>query len=61
VQLVDLYLRYPDAECWQGYLWTCDVDRFGQRVYVGGLAQGDGFQIHRHLHLNEQWGIPVWR
>lgn len=33
------------------YVWASDVDRDGNRIYVGGFKKGRkvGFQIHRHL------------
>ena len=61
VLLVALFLRYPDDAIWRDYLWTGDTDAQGQRVYVGGTANGRGFEIHRHLHLTERWSVPVWR
>jgi hypothetical protein len=60
VELVWLYVRYPGAQIWNGYLWTASTDHAGQRVYVGGMQNGNGFEIHRHLHLTERWGIPTW-
>lgn len=56
--LAGLYLAHPTNPMWRRYLWCADTDRQGQRVYVG--ANGKGFEIHRHLHLTERWGIPVW-
>lgn len=58
--LAAIYVTDPLNVLWADYLWTGNFDRFGQRVYVGGTANGRGFEIHRHLHLTERWGIPVW-
>lgn len=65
VELAHLYLRCPDHAMWKGFLWCKDADQWGQRIFVGGLGmdrgfQGSGFQIHRHLSLNESWGVPQW-
>ena len=31
-------------------------------VFVGGVTQGNGyhFEVHRHLHLTNQWGLASW-
>jgi hypothetical protein len=55
--LAALYLEDPTRPLWRRYLWTADKDHLGQRVYVGD--NGRGFEIHRHLHLTERWGVPV--
>ncbi len=60
VDLANAYVRDPMAEIWDGYLWCRDKDRIGQRIFVGGLAEGKGFQLHRHLHITERWGTPSW-
>ncbi len=60
VDLVAAYVRDPLNPIWDGYLWARDVDALGQRVYVGGLAFGKGLQIHRHLHITDNWGCPRW-
>jgi hypothetical protein len=60
VELVALYVLDREAEVWRDYLWTSTLDSQGQRVYVGGTANGRGFEIHRHLHLTERWGVPTW-
>lgn len=52
------YVHHPQAEVWRRYLWTRDVDALGQRVYMG--VNNGLMEIHRHLHLTERWGIPVW-
>jgi hypothetical protein len=61
VLLVDLFLRYPLDPVFRGYLWTADTDAQGQRVYIGGTANGRGLELHRHLHLTDRWSLPVWR
>lgn len=58
VELAALYLHAPAAPCWRRYLWCRDTDAQGQRVYVG--CNGHGLEIHRHLHLTDRWGIPIW-
>ncbi len=60
VALVDAYVKAPTLAIWHDYLWTDDTDQHGQRIYVGGTANGHGFEIHRHLHLTKRWGVPVW-
>jgi hypothetical protein len=59
VQLAQAYLREPRLGLWKHYLWCADTDRQGQRIYVG--SNGKGFEIHRHLHLTNRWGVPLWR
>lgn len=56
--LAALYLEHPDCPLWSRYLWTCDHDRHGQRVYVGD--NGRGLEIHRHIHLTSRFGVPQW-
>ena len=58
VDLAWLYLHHSHDPIWSRYLWTADVDRYGQRVYVGD--NGKGLEIHRHLHITERWACPVW-
>ena len=57
-----LYVDTCNDPLWQNFLWTKDLDRFGQRVYVGGVDQGNvhGFQIHRHLRIDNKWAVPEW-
>lgn len=57
--LAALYLEHPDCPLWSRYLWTCDHDRHGQRVYVGD--NGFGLEIHRHLALSDRWCVPCWQ
>lgn len=58
VELAALYVAHPDSSIWRRYLWCADIDALGQRVYVGD--NGHGLEIHRHIHLTERFGIPVW-
>lgn len=58
LELALLYVEEPTHPIWRRYLWTDDTDRQGQRVYVGD--NGRGLEIHRHLHLTDRWGVPVW-
>ena len=60
--LAAIYVENPDDLIWQKYLWTSDIDDLGQRIYVGGIGQAKkpGFQIHRHLHIDDKWGWPTW-
>lgn len=60
VTLVALYVQHPGDAVWQDYLWTRDTDAYGQRVYVGGTANGRGLEIHRHLEITSRWGVPTW-
>jgi hypothetical protein len=56
--LCALYVTVPDSPIWGRYLWTADRDSKGQRVYVG--SNGHGLEIHRHIHLTERFGVPLW-
>lgn len=60
VVLASLYVRRPQASIWKKYLWTSDRDHAGQRVYVGGTRHGHGLEIHRHLSIGSEWGVPAW-
>ena len=60
VELAALYVLDREAPVWRDYLWTSDTDAEGQRVYVGGTANGRGFEIHRHLQITNRWGVPTW-
>lgn len=61
VTLAELYLREPDNRVWHSYMWTADMDSQGQRVYVGGVSNTGKFEVHRHIHLTERFGVPTWR
>ena len=58
-ELVGQYVQHPTALVWKRYLWTSDVDRHGQRVYIGD--NGYGLEIHRHLTITPRWGCPSYR
>jgi hypothetical protein len=60
--LAELFVRYPHAAVWRNYFWTSSRDHLGQRVYVGGSTDDNGYrlEIHRHLHLTPRWGCPTW-
>ncbi len=60
VDLANAYVRDPMNDIWDGYLWCRDRDSQGQRVFVGGLANGHGFELHRHLHITDRFGVPSW-
>lgn len=58
VHLAWLYTVHPTAPLWDAYLWTHDTDSQGQRVYLG--QNGEGLEIHRHLHITERFQQPTW-
>jgi hypothetical protein len=60
VDLAHLFLTYPDDPIWASYLWCSDVDSNRQRVYVGGVTEANGrrLEIHRHIHLTMNFGVP---
>lgn len=62
VTLAELFLQYPHEPIWSHYLWCADTDALGQRVYVGGVSPTNGhrFEIHRHLHITDRWGVASW-
>ena len=60
VELAAAYILNPGADVWSGYLWCRDRDQYGNRVYVGGLSMGRGWEIHRHIFINGLWSIPIW-
>ena len=61
VDLLNAYVKDPTHEAWLGYLWTADTDVQGQRVYIGGRANGHGLmEIHRHIHVTERFAVPKW-
>ena len=59
VELVNLFVLFPNDPLWHSYFWTTDVDRLGQRIFVG--SNGMGLEIHRHLHISHRWAVPGWR
>lgn len=56
--LAALYVSNAADPVWRRYLWTCDHDDLGQRIFVGD--NGSGLEIHRHLAITDRWGIPSW-
>lgn len=50
----------PKAPIWRHWIWTRDMDRHGQRVYVGVGPDERGLELHRHLHLTPRFGIVEW-
>lgn len=62
-ELCMLYLTSPLDDVWVNYLWCADYDRHGQRVFVGGSANLPGprrLEIHRHIHITDRFGTPIW-
>lgn len=60
-ELVRAYLDHPTAPIWRFWLWTRDVDRHGQAIYVGGIGHDakHGLQIHRHLTITDRWRVAA--
>lgn len=47
--------------CHDHYLWTCDVDDQGDRIYVGGYEfNRPGFEVHRHLTIRDKHLTIPW-
>jgi hypothetical protein len=59
VDVALIYLSNPTDPAFQDYVWTGDFDSHGQRVFVGGCANGKGFEIHRFLHITDRWQTPA--
>lgn len=57
-RLTLLFIADPTNAVWSRYLWCAERDTQGQRIYVG--TNGQGLEIHRHLHITSRWGIPTW-
>jgi hypothetical protein len=55
-----LYVQNPDAEIWNQYLWTDDLDSQNQRVYIGGKSNTGKLEIHRHIQITSRFGLPKW-
>jgi len=54
-----LYVADPKNPIWtKHYFWCADVDRLGQRVFVG--SNGCGLEIHRHIAITDRFGVAVW-
>ena len=60
VDLAHLFVVHPEDAIWSNYLWTADMDSNRQRVFVGGVTEANGrrFELHRHLSITMQWGVP---
>lgn len=58
VDLIAAYVAAPNDPVWKFYLWTSDTDHLGQRVYIGKNERR--MEIHRHIHLTDRFGVPVW-
>ena len=58
VVLAWLYVLNPEASIWSHRLWTSSEDKHGQRVYV--CDNGKGLEIHRFLHITDQFGVASW-
>lgn len=63
VDLAHAFLASPDNPLWQHFFWCSDTDALKQRIFVGGVSEVNGFrfEIHRHLAITQNWGIPVFR
>lgn len=57
VDIAALYVATPADTRWRSFIWTDDVDSFGNRVYVAGVGQFgiESFQIHRHIQPACWW------
>ncbi len=58
VTLAMLYVEWPGHPLWRKRIWTADLDDHGQRIYV--TDNGNGLEIHRFLHVTEEWGVLCW-
>ena len=55
------YYAYGKYLWWHDFVWCCDTDHNGDRIYVGKYHDIDGvnkngFSIHRHLALRPCYG-----
>ena len=55
------YFAYNEYLWWHDFVWCCDTDHNGDRIYVGKYHDVDGvnkngFSIHRHLALRPCYG-----
>lgn len=55
------FFAYNEYLWWHDFVWCCDVDHNGDRIYVGKYHDIDGvnkngFSIHRHLALRQCYG-----
>ncbi len=60
VEMAHLFVKYPRHHLWRGYLWCRDVDRDGQRIFVGVRNTKGLLEIHRHLWVSGYWSQPCW-
>jgi hypothetical protein len=57
-----MFIKYELVLCEFDYIWTRDRDLHGDQIYVGrytdksGMSQ-DGFSIHRHLSIKNNYGV----
>lgn len=52
------WLCYGEKLWWHDFVWCCDTDHNGDRIYVGKYHDVDGvnkngFSVHRHLALRQ--------
>ena len=55
------YFAHKEYLWWHDFVWCCDTDHNGDRIYVGKYHDIDGvnkngFSIHRHLALRPCYG-----
>lgn len=55
------YFAHNEYLWWHDFVWCCDTDHNGDRIYVGKYHDIDGvnkngFSIHRHLALRSCYG-----
>lgn len=57
VDLAALYVTMPEDSRFRRFIWTDDIDRWGNRVYVGGVGMYGipTFQVHRKLEPAAWW------
>lgn len=60
------YFAYNEYLWWYDFVWCCDTDHNGDRIYVGKYHDVDGlnkngFSIHRHLALRPCYGSVDYR
>lgn len=62
VDLAHAFIKSPKDPVWAYFLWSADKDALGQRVYVGGACERNGFrfEIHRHLAIDTRWAVPFY-
>ncbi len=61
VDVANAYVRDPVNPIWDDYILCRDRDASGQPVFVGGCANGKGFEIHRVVDHSQRLRIPVWK